>query len=140
MSTKKEGLILNLHETTYNNNDITKEIISELTPYKSNIDGELSHLRDTYINAEKENVKELLQQDNVRDLIQELNIYTPDCLGECAKEIVNKVEMGLIPYEKMEATETCLFTILAAIQDKILTNDENIITSSRKQKHYNLHR
>jgi predicted heme/steroid binding protein len=104
-------------------NDSMKETISEITPYKDNVDDNIAHLRDTYLSAEREYVTELLKSDGMKNLIEQVNSENPDVLFTIAKDIVGKVEMGLIPDEQMEKTEQQLIVILAAIQDKVLCKD-----------------
>lgn len=104
-------------------NDSIQQTISEITPYKNNVDGNISHLRDTYLKAEREYVTELLKSSGMRDLIEQVNSENPDTLFTIAQDIVNKVDMGLIPDDQMERTEQQLTVILAAIQDKVLSND-----------------
>ena len=86
-------------------NDNMKETISDITPYKGNVDGNIAHLRDTYLSAERDYVSELLKSEGMRDLIFEINAETPDRLFAMAQSIVDKVEIGLIPDGQMEKTE-----------------------------------
>lgn len=110
-------------------NDSMKETISDITPYKDNVDGNIAHLRDTYLTAEREYVAELLKSEGMRDLISEINAETPDKLFAMAQSIVDKVEMGLIPDDQMEKTEQKLTVLLAAIQDKVLLKDLVLVPS-----------
>lgn len=110
-------------------NDNMKETISDITPYKGNVDGNIAHLRDTYLSAERDYVSELLKSEGMRDLISEINAETPDRLFAMAQSIVDKVEMGLIPDEQMEKTEQQLTVLLAAIQDKVLLKDLVLVPS-----------
>lgn len=110
-------------------NDSMKETISDITPYKDNVDGNIAHLRDTYLTAEREYVSELLKSEGMRDLISEINAETPDKLFAMAQSIVDKVEMGLIPDEEMEKTEQKLTILLVAIQDKVLLKDLVLVPS-----------
>lgn len=110
-------------------NDNMKETISDITPYKGNVDGNIAHLRDTYLSAERDYVSELLKSEGMRDLISEINAETPDRLFTMAQSIVDKVEMGLIPDEQMEKTEQQLTVLLAAIQDKVLLKDLVLVPS-----------
>ena len=86
-------------------NDSMKKTISNITPYKGNVDGNIAHLRDTYLSAERDYVSELLKSEGMRDLISEINAETPDRLFAMAQSIVDKVEIGLIPDGQMEKTE-----------------------------------
>lgn len=110
-------------------NDSMKETISDITPYKGNVDGNIAHLRDTYLSAERDYVSELLKSEGMRDLISEINAETPDRLFAMAQSIVDKVEMGLIPDEQMEKTEQQLTVLLVAIQDKVLLKDLVLVPS-----------
>ena len=110
-------------------NDNMKETISDITPYKGNVDGNIAHLRDTYLSAERDYVSELLKSEGMRDLISEINAETPDRLFAMAQSIVDKVEMGLISDEQMEKTEQQLTVLLAAIQDKVLLKDLVLVPS-----------
>lgn len=110
-------------------NDNMKETISDITPYKGNVDGNIAHLRDTYLSAERDYVSELLKSEGMRNLISEINAETPDRLFATAQSIVDKVEMGLIPDEQMEKTEQQLTVLLAAIQDKVLLKDLVLVPS-----------
>lgn len=104
-------------------NDSMQEVISEITPYKGNVDGNIAYLRDVYLSAEREYVTELLKSDGMRELIEQVNSESPDKLFAIAQDIVDKVEMGMIPDEQMERTEKQLTVLLAAIQDKVLSKD-----------------
>lgn len=110
-------------------NDGMRETISNITPYKENVDGDIAHLRDTYLGAEREYISELLKSEGMRDLISEINAETPDKLFAMAQSIVYKVEMGLIPDEEMERAERQLTVLLAAIQDKVLLKDLVLVPS-----------
>lgn len=59
----------------------------------------------------------------MRGLIEQVNSESPDKLFAIAQDIVDKVEMGMIPEEQMERTEKQLTVLLAAIQDKVLSKD-----------------
>lgn len=76
-----------------------------IIPYKDNVEGNIVHLRDTYLTAKKECVSELLKNEDMRDLISEINAETPDKLFDMTQNIVDKVEMRLISDEEMEKTE-----------------------------------
>lgn len=104
-------------------NNSMQKTISNITPHKSNVDGNIAHLRDTYLSAERDYVSELLKNEGMRDLISEINDITPDKLFAAAQNIVDKVEMGLIPDDQMERTEQQLTVLLAAIQDDVLLKD-----------------
>lgn len=104
--------------------------ISDITPYKSNVSGDIAHLRDTFLTAEREYVTELLKSEDMRELIAEINQNSPDVLFEMAQSLVDKVEMGQIPEDQMVRTEQQLTVLLAAIQDKVLIKDLVLTPSS----------
>lgn len=110
-------------------NDSMQEVISDITPYKGNVDGNIAHLRDTYLSAEREYVAELIKNDSVKELIEQINSESPDTLFTIAQDLVDKVEMGLIPDDQMEKTEQKLTVILAAIQDKVLSKNLVLLPS-----------
>lgn len=104
--------------------------ISDITPYKGNVSGDIAHLRDTFLTAEREYVTELLKSEDMRELIAEINQNSPDVLFEMAQSLVDKVEMGQIPEDQMVRTEQQLTVLLAAIQDKVLIKDLVLTPSS----------
>lgn len=110
-------------------NDSMQEVISDITPYKGNVDGNIAHLRDTYLSAEREYVAELIKNDSVKELIEQINSENPDTLFTIAQDLVDKVEIGLIPDDQMEKTEQKLTVILAAIQDKVLSKNLVLLPS-----------
>lgn len=103
-------------------NDNVKEILSDITPNKSNVDKDVSYLRDVYLDAEKEYITELLKDEEIRNLIYKVNIdfENPEELFSVAQDLVYKVEMGLVPDDEMETTEQIITVLLAAIQDKVI--------------------
>ena len=99
------------------------ELISSITPNKGNVDGNISHLRDTFLEAEREYVLELLKSEGVRSLITEINEFTPEKLFAISKKLVDDIELGLVPDDQMELMEQRLTVMLAAIQDKQLIKE-----------------
>lgn len=104
--------------------------ISDITPYKGNVSGDIAHLRDTFLTAEREYVTELLKSEDMRELIAEINQNSPEVLFDMAQSLVDKVEMGQIPEDQMVRTEQQLTVLLAAIQDKVLIKDLVLTPSS----------
>ena len=90
---------------------------------KDNINGDAANLRDTFLLAERDYVKELLQIEDIRELIYKFSQQPSELLFAAAQSIVNKVETGQVPDELMERTEQQLTVLLAAIQDKVLEKD-----------------
>lgn len=100
------------------------EWISLIAPAKGNINGEISHLRDTFLGAEKDYLVTLLGKNGVQNLISELNqMYEPNVLWNKAQSLIDKVEAGEVQEEELEETEFKINVLLAAIQDKILEKD-----------------
>lgn len=97
--------------------------ISPLGSNRENVNPNASNLRDTYLEAEREYVAELLQNESMRRLVEEINQLPSESLFAAAQKLVDDVEMGLIPEEQMERTEQQLTIMLAAIKDKILLKE-----------------
>ena len=83
----------------------------------NNMNAEAAHLRDTFLKAEEDYVLFLLKDDEIKSFIKKLNMYDGEELFSVAQELVDKVEMNLIPKEKMELVEKQLIVLLAAIKD-----------------------
>lgn len=90
---------------------------------KDNVNGNASNLRDTFLLAERDYVRELLQIDDIRRLIYECSQQPSELLFRTAQSIVDRVEAGQVPDELMERTEQQLTVLLAAIQDKVLERE-----------------
>lgn len=89
-----------------------------------NVNGEAAHLRDVYLEAEKEYVKYLMQFKEIKELVIELNKeYKPSYLFQLAQDLIDKVEAGEFSDEEMESVERKLTVLLAAIHDKILLKE-----------------
>ena len=83
----------------------------------NNINGNVSFLRDTFLNAEKEYLEELKKQPKYKDFIQYLNRYSSkDLYLESIKRISN-IETGRVKEEDLEKVETEITLLLASIQD-----------------------
>lgn len=90
---------------------------------RDNTSGDVALLRDTFLNAERDYVRVLLQNEGLRNLIMQANQYGSDVLFKAAQQIVDNVDAGLVPDEQMERTEQQLTVLLAAIQDKTLVKE-----------------
>jgi len=89
-----------------------------------NVNGEAAHLRDVYLEAEKEYVKYLMQFDEVKEMVIGLNhAYNPSYLFQVAQNLIDRVEAGEFSDEEMESVERKLTVLLAAIHDKILLKE-----------------
>lgn len=107
-------------------NHMPKEISDEIDTLNlshNNISGRIADLRDTYLEAEKDYVVELLKSERVKNLIKEYNFENSNELFKAAEKIIFKVENNLIPEEKMEEVEIVLTILLSAIYDKVLVNE-----------------
>ena len=127
---------MNENEKKYNEEGLFKS----LTSSHGNIDGELSHFRNTFLEVEREYFKALLSDKDIRNMFQELaSSYNNEQLFETAMEIYNNIEMGTIetkedlekmksltPAEKdsyhlrvLEKNEGMMTLLLAATTDKV---------------------
>lgn len=100
-----------------------REKISPLGSNRDNVNPDASHLRDTYLQAEREYIAQLLQHEGMRQLVEEINQMPSETLFAAAQKLVDDVEMGLIPEEQMERTEQQLTIMLTAIKDKVLLKE-----------------
>jgi len=100
-----------------------KQTLSDLGERKENMSEDISHLRDTFLSAERDYAHELLKYQGVRETIQEINQQPTTLLFEKAKSIVEQVELGQVPDEEMDKTELHLFLLLGSIQDRVLKKD-----------------
>ena len=96
---------------------------------KGNVDGNIAHLRDTFLLAEKDYIKELIKIPEVIDLIAEIGDYSSDDLFETAQAIIESVEAGEFSDDEMEKIELQLTVILAAIRDKVLIKELTLMPS-----------
>ncbi len=111
-----------------------------LTSRHGNIDSELSHLRNTYMESEREYFKFLLSEEKIRNAFQKLIMnYNSEELFKEAISIQNKIETGILetkedlekmktmtPEEKddyhmmlLEHAEGMMCLLLAATRDKV---------------------
>jgi hypothetical protein len=107
-------------ERHMNKAELLKAIIEQITPNKTNIDSEISLLRDTFLTAEFDYASVILELDILQKYISVYNEISPETLYQEAMELVEKVELNLIPAENMKKIEQTLIVLLAAIQDKRL--------------------
>ena len=103
--------------------DEIKNQLSMLGSNKENMSGEIAHLRDTFLSAERNYVAELLKDEEMQKMVADVNQQPSELLFEAAKNLVDKVENGLVPDEQMGRTELQLFVLLASIQDRDLSKD-----------------
>lgn len=97
------------------------DTINSMDLQHNNISNEPAHLRDTFLDSEKEYVLHLLQDESLKDFIININrCHNADELLYIAQDLVDQVENNLIPYEKMDQVEKKLTVLLAAIRDRVL--------------------
>ena len=99
-----------MNENETKNNDYYNEdgTFRPLTSRDGNTDGELSHLRNTYMESERKYFEFLLSKKNIRNVFQEfVNNYNSEELFKYAISIQNKIETGMVEtkedFEKMKA-------------------------------------
>ena len=111
-----------------NKAELLKAIIEQITPNKTNVNGEISYLRDTFLSAEFDYASVILDIDLLQKYVSVNNEISPEILYQEAMDLIEKVELNLIPEEKMKKVEQTLIVLLAAIQDKrlirVLTYEE----------------
>ena len=76
------------------NENIQNDKFVPLTASHGNVDGEIAHLRDTYLNSEREYYVYLLGFDCILERMRELIEYTPDALYKEAIDRINALENG----------------------------------------------
>ena len=87
---------------------------------KDNLIDDAANLRDTFLLAERDYVRELLQIVEIKELIYMCSQQPSEVLFRNAQSIVNSIETNQIPDELMERAEQKLIALLAAIQDKVV--------------------
>lgn len=92
--------------------------------YDNNLNPEASHLRDVFLNAEREYVMELLKDPNIRNKICSLNHeINSETLFEIAQGLIDDVEFGRVPESEMSKVEGQITVVLAAIRDYTLRKE-----------------
>lgn len=98
-----------------------RDTINSMALQNNNISNEPAHLRDVFLDSEKEYILYLLQCEELKDFIIDINrCHNADELLYIAQDLVDKVENNLIPYEKMDQVEKKLVILLSAVRDKVL--------------------
>lgn len=90
---------------------------------RDNVSQDAELLRDTFLSAERDYVRYLLQDEGMRRLIVEANQYGSEALFGAAQKIVDSVDAGQVPDDQMDRAEQQLTVLLAAIQDKTLIKE-----------------
>ena len=108
------------------------EVLSTLNLYDNNINGTIAHLRDTFLDVEREYVMEVLNNEEILEKIREFNIRNAEELYAIAQYIIEKVDNNLIPYNEMYKYEQILIVLLSAIQDETLSKQKILLPSKEK--------
>ena len=85
----------------------------------NNISGKFAFFRDTFLNAEKDYLKELKKDPRNIKLIEKLNRLDPKTLCTQALKRIEDIETGKIKEEDLEKVEAEITLILAAIEDYV---------------------
>lgn len=83
----------------------------------NNINGNIAFLRDTFLDAEKEYLKELMKKPEYKVLVENLNKYDSKELSLEAVKRISNIETGRVKEKDLERVETEITLLLASIQD-----------------------
>ena len=89
-----------------------------LTANHGNVSGDIAYLRDTFLNAETDYFRALLESEENLDTFLSLLDYPPDKLYDEAVYRISQIELGLIRENELSTKEAEITFLLAAIQDK----------------------
>ncbi len=81
------------------------------------------HLRDTFLESERDYVKALLEKPEIVDLIIRLSDFSHLALYVAAHGFIEDIEYGKVKEENLERAEECITILLAAIQDETLRKE-----------------
>ena len=98
---------------------------------------EIQNLKKVFLEAESEYVSELMKKQGMFNFIMECS-QTKDSriLLLAASKLVDKIENGLVSEKELERVEAQIIVLLAAIQDKILTKDLEILPKEQNKKSF----
>lgn len=85
----------------------------------NNINGNIAFLRDTFWDAEKQYLKELMKNPEYKALVENLNKYDSKELSLEAVKRISNIETGRVKEEDLERVETEITLLLASIQDHV---------------------
>lgn len=83
----------------------------------NNMSGNIAHLRDTFLDAEKEYLDKLKQNPEIREMIKQLNKRGGTQLARMAVQRIDSIENGLVEPQNLDEVESEIAIILAAIED-----------------------
>lgn len=81
----------------------------------NNTSGTAAHIRDVFLNSEKEYLEKLKSYPEVKDLIESLNKKSGTELAKIALQKIKAVEYGQIGEDEIYKTEFEITVLLAAI-------------------------
>ena len=83
----------------------------------NNICGNIAFLRDTFLDAEKQYLEELMKQPKYKAFIEKLNQDSSTELSLEAVRRISEIETGKVNADDLERVETEITLLLASIQD-----------------------
>ncbi len=101
---------------------------------ENNINGKIAFLRDTFLEAEKEYVEELIKQPKYKEFVENLNRYSSKDLSfEAIKKILD-IETGRVKEKDLERVETEITLLLASIQDCVREKVKERVKESEEEE------
>lgn len=85
----------------------------------NNISGNIAFLRDTFLDAEKQYLEELMKQPKYKVFIEKLKQYSSKELSLEAIRRISDIETGKVNANDLERVETEITLLLASIQDYV---------------------
>ena len=98
----------------------------------NNINGKIAFLRDTFLNAEKEYLEELIKEPKYKDFIQYSNRYNSQYLSLEAMKRISDIETGKVKEKDLERVEKEITLLLASIQDCVREKVKERLQESEK--------
>lgn len=102
----------------------------------NNINGNIAFLRDTFLDAEKQYLEELMKQPKYKAFIEKLNQYGSKELSLEAIRRISDIETGKVNADDLERVETEITLLLASIQDCVREK----VKEKTKESHEELER
>ena len=125
------------------------EKFSPLTSSHGNVNGEIAHLRDTYLDAETDYYIELLKVPEIFNQFVVMIDYPPEALYEDAIKRINAIENGEVEkflgqsenvseeqhMNNIELLEGTAIMLLGAIRDKAMVKELILRKQQEEQSH-----
>lgn len=99
----------------------------------NNINGNIAFLRDTFLDAEKQYLEELMNQSKYKEFVKSLNRYSSKDLSLEAIKRISDIETGRVKEEDLEKVETEITLLLASIQDCVREKVKERIKKSEEE-------